>query len=157
MKILSIDGSTKSTGVAIFQNNKLLYYNNITVNNNNVIKRINYMTKKIKEIIQEYNPTIVVMQQVFPEYNQNVYKALIYLQAAIAIMLNQFNLQLTLYVASHWRNIIGIKTGKTIKRKQLKQISIQKVKEQYNIQVNDDIADAINIGRAYYIQHGSAF
>lgn len=33
MRILSIDASTKATGVAILQDNELVYYNCITDNN----------------------------------------------------------------------------------------------------------------------------
>lgn len=41
-----------------------------------------------------------------------------------------------------------MKIIKNIKREQLKQEAIDYVKEKYNIEVNDDIADAICIGDA---------
>lgn len=61
MKLLSIDASTKSTGIAIFDKNKLIHYECIHAENNNKIKRIKKMTKKISELIKKYNPSDIVM------------------------------------------------------------------------------------------------
>jgi Asp/Glu/hydantoin racemase len=60
-------------------------------------------------------------------------------------------------VASHWRAVCGIKTGKGIKREALKQASRNLVKQIYNADVNDDISDAICLGMAYLAEHKSAF
>lgn len=49
---------------------------------------------------------------------------------------------------SSWRASIGIKTGRGIKRTTLKQKDIEFVKEKWNLDVNDDEADAICIGFA---------
>lgn len=40
MKIMSLDVSTKSTGVAIFDNKQLIEYYNFTASSTDVIKRI---------------------------------------------------------------------------------------------------------------------
>jgi hypothetical protein len=45
--------------------------------------------------------------------------------------------------------ICGIKTGTGVRRESLKPQDIAFVKTIYNIEVNDDIADAIGIGHAY--------
>ena len=47
---------------------------------------------------------------------------------------------------SSWRSIIGIRTGRGIKRASLKDKDINFVKDTFNIIVNDDEADAILIG-----------
>ena len=51
--------------------------------------------------------------------------------------------------ASSWRKECGIKTGAGVKRETLKKNDIDFVKKTYNLDVNDDIADAICIGYAY--------
>ena len=53
---------------------------------------------------------------------------------------------------SSWRASLGIKNGRGIKRTTLKQADIDFVKEKYNINVNDDEADAICIGLAQYVK-----
>ena len=158
-QILAIDGSTTSTGIAIYDNTKLIYYTCITASGN-TFSRIIKITDKIKEIYQKYNITNVIMEQVLPEevrHNQATYKALMYLQASIVLMLHQKKQTVQFYTASHWRKICGIKTGRGIKRQELKKISTQLIKQKYGIDVNDDISDAICLGNAYAQQNGSAF
>ena len=50
---------------------------------------------------------------------------------------------------SEWRKVLGIKQGAGVKRETLKAADIQWVKTKFNIDVNDDIADAIGIGFSY--------
>ena len=52
MKIMSLDASTKSTGVAIFENKKLIYYDCITASSTDVIKRIQIVISKLNQILQ---------------------------------------------------------------------------------------------------------
>ena len=162
MKVLAIDASSKSTGIAIFQNTKLIHYECITSSHTDSFQRISVMKDKILKLYKKYRPTDIVMQDVLPQdvkYNQQIFKVLIYLQAAIILSLSwEYNVRhVQLYTASHWRSLCGIKTGRGIKRDTLKKASIQLIKKEYNINVNDDISDAICLGRAYVLQQGSAF
>lgn len=50
---------------------------------------------------------------------------------------------------NHWRAVCKIKTGPGIKRDTLKKASQKLIKDTYNIDVNDDISDAICIGLSY--------
>ena len=160
MKVLSIDASTKSSGIAIFEDNKLIHYECIQATNPNSFSRIWEMVSKIRQIYDKYLPTHVIMEDVLPQdvkHNQSVYKALIYLQAAIVLELYKSQVQIDFYTASHWRSVVGIKTGRGIKRQTLKQASINLIKQIYNVTVNDDTSDAICIGLAYIKQNRSAF
>ena len=159
IKVLAIDGSTTSSGVAIFDNTTLVHYECIAVSGN-TLTRIQKTVKRIRQLYDLYNPTDVIMEEVLPQdvrHNQVTFKALMYLQAAIAIELNKNKQKIQFYIPSLWRKICGIKTGRGIKRETLKQASKNLVKKKYNIDVNDDISDAICIGNAYVLQHGSAF
>lgn len=160
MITLSIDGSTKSTGVAVFEQGKLKYYQCIKASDSNTNKRIKKMINRIKQICEQYKPTDIVMEQILPEdvkYSQNTYKPLIYLQAAVVLGLDELDKKICLYTASHWRSVCGIRVGRGIKREELKKASQRLVQMIYNIQVNDDISDAICLGIAYIKQHRSAF
>lgn len=160
MRTLAIDASSKSTGIALFEQSKLSYYECITASSDDFINRIEKMVKRIRQLYDSYEPDIVIMEQVLPRdvnNNQNIYKILIYLQAAIAIELHRSGVIIDFVVASHWRKQCGIKTGPTMKRKDLKQASQKLVKAIYGIEVNDDISDAICLGIAYLSEHRSAF
>ena len=161
MITFSIDASTKSTGIAIFKQNKLIHYQCIQAHENKSFTRIWKMVERITQLYLQYEPTNIVMQDVLPQdvkNNQQVFKALIYLQAAIVLQLDRLGApEIDLVVASHWRAQCGIKTGKGIRRDQLKKASVRLIKQIYNIEVNDDISDAICIGIAYLSEHRSAF
>ena len=152
MKTLAIDASTKSSGIAIFQQGKLIHYECLIQNDRNVYKRIDNMSNRIVEICKKYKPTNIVMEEVLPQdvrQNQSVYKALIYLQGETITKLGVLGYKVDLCVVGHWRRICRIHTGPGIKRETLKAASQRLVKMIYNINVNDDISDAICLGIAY--------
>ena len=159
LKVLAIDGSTTSSGIAIFDNLELIHYECISTSGD-TLTRIQKTVKRIRQLYDLYNPTDVIMQEVLPEdvrHNQVTYKALMYLQAGIALELNKSRQKMQFYIPGTWRKICGIKTGRGVKRQTLKAASQELVKKKYNIEVNDDISDAICIGNAYVEQHRSAF
>lgn len=157
MITIAIDASTKSTGVAVFRDTKLINIYNFTISYKNVLKRIKFMTDKIEEVYKEYKTPSesfqIVMEQVIPDNlndakwtrNQNTFKALFYLQAAIVLMFDYYNLEVELVGASTWRKWCGIKQGGA-NRDTLKLRDIEFVKKNYDKVVNDDVADAICIG-----------
>ena len=150
--IMAIDGSTKSTGIAIFNGENLVHYECISSTKTDTLARIKLMTSKIKELHQKYEVTEVIMEDVIPEdvhHNDNVYTSLKYLQAAVVLGLHDYGQSVNFYVSSEWRKKCGIRTGRGIKRETLKAADVAFVKSNYNIDVNDDIADAICIGWAY--------
>lgn len=155
MITIAIDASTKSTGVAIFKDKKLIDYKNVIDNNKSVLKRIKFMTDKIEDIYKEYNKEEcqIIMEQVIPDNlndakwtrNQATFKALFYLQAAIVLMFDHYDLEVELVGASTWRKWCGIKQGGA-NRETLKFRDVEFVRKNYGIGVNDDLADAICIG-----------
>ena len=142
MKILSLDLSTKSSGWAVFENDNLIDYGCITSSSTDLIKRIQIMTNGIKEILEKYEINKIIAEEVRPQGgfgagNIQTHRALMWLQAAIAFILydNFKKLTLDFIYPSSWRE-------------SQKELDIQFVKEKFNIDVNDDIADAIGIGYA---------
>lgn len=155
MKLISLDVSTKSTGLAVFNNNKLESYKLITASSTDLINRIQKITKEIKETIEE-NKDIekVVLEEVHIDSedvatkNIATHRALMWAQAAINFMLhdNYPNIIIEYVYPGTWRKTCGIKTGRGVRRDTLKAADIKFVKDKYNIDVNDDIADAICLG-----------
>lgn len=154
MNLLAIDASSKSTGIAIYKHNKLQYYTCITATSSDFLNRIKIMVDSIQKILIE-NPDLeyVVLEQVRQESFVNVqtYKVLMYLQGCLSMMIHQNfkHLQIDFLYPSSWRKTCQIKQGRGVRRQQQKELDIQWVKDHFNIQVNDDIADAIGLGYAY--------
>lgn len=153
MNILALDLSTKSTGWAV-GDDVLLAHGCITKNSKNVIERIISMKNQIIKIIDFYKIDKIILEEVRPEFNSHTGKILIWLQAAVIIAAYQINhsIQYQFIGASEWRAVLSIKQGRGIKRDQLKPKDIAYVKNKYNIEVNDDEADAICIFDSYFLK-----
>lgn len=160
MKVLSIDASTKSSGWAVFDDTMLLDHGCITASSTDLIKRIHKMTQGLEEIIKKYNIETIVLEEVLPDMwgnkktNLTTYKALMYLQAEINVMIhdNGYKVSIEYVYPNEWRAKCGIKTGSGIKREALKAADIKFIYETYGCVVNDDEADGIGIGHAYVHQ-----
>ena len=152
MKVLALDLSTKSAGWAFFDGQKLIDYGCIVTTNSNVLTRISTIVEQLEIVYQRYLPQEVIVEEVLPEdvgHNNAVFKALMYLQGVVAIMFNKYGKKLEFFTASEWRKKCGIHTGRGIKRDILKAADMKFVEDHYKIVANDDICDAILIGRAY--------
>lgn len=153
-KLLALDCSTKATGIAIYGDKQLLGHSVISASSTDVIKRIHKMVDTINQLVTEAGINIVVMEEVIPDHakNINTFKALMYLQAAIVIMLHDEHpgVKLELVYPGSWRSTCGIKTGRGVQRETLKQADIRFANKTYSLNISsDDEADAICIGHAY--------
>ena len=157
MITLALDISTHSTGAAIFNGRELIHYECIAASSTNTFNRIDKIANKIEQLIKEYKPTDVVVEAPLPAdvgHNIDTYRKLTWAQGLIGDMLNKHKLIFnTMYAPNEWRKKVQIKTGPKKIRPKLKAQDIAMVKMLYNIDVNDDIADAILIGRAYTQQY----
>ena len=159
MTIMSIDASTKSTGIAIYKDKELVYYTCLTQSSTDLIKRIKKIVEGIETIAKEYKIDKVILEEVRPQNGQygagniQTHRALMWLQAAIAFMLydNFGKADIEYLYPSEWRKVCGIKQGAGVRRETLKQADINWVKEKFNITVdiNDDEADSIALGYAF--------
>lgn len=154
MKILAIDASTKSSGIAIFEDKTLLGYSTIKASSADLITRIHKMVDTIDALVEQGQIDQIVMEEVIPDpnKNKNTFKALSWLQAAIMIMLHDKHPMVTveLIYPGTWRSQCGIQTGRGIRRESLKEADISKAKEVFCINsLNDDEADACLLGGVF--------
>lgn len=156
MKILALDASTKSTGVALFNDNTLTKYACFTASSTDVIKRIKNIISDLSNFMSENTIDKIILEEVRPEtgINLSTYRALMWLQAAINFMVHEHypKVKIEYVYPNSWRAACGIRTGRGIKREELKKADIEFVKNTYNLTVNDDIADAIGIGHSFIHQ-----
>ena len=155
----SLDLSTKSSGWALFEAGNLKDWGCIASSSTDLIKRIYIMRDGIQEILSKSKIDKIIVEEVRPEGgygvgNQKTHRALMWLQAAIAFMVYDFDkkIEIEYIYPSSWRATCGIKNGRGIVRSTLKEADIAFVKDKYGLDVNDDIADAICIGLAQYLE-----
>ena len=161
MNLLFLDLSTKSTGYAISDDKgSLLTYGLITACSLNNVARIQKIQNQITELIKKYNIEKIVAEDVHPEsygYSDTA-RLLMWLQGSIVLGAHSVNNNINsksieFMQASEWRKNLGIKTGRGIKRENLKPLDIKYVKDTYGIDANDDVCDAICLYTAYFIEH----
>ena len=103
MKILALDLSTKNSGYAIYENQTLISHGCISASGNNLFNRIEKMGIELNAILKNNKIDKAIIEDVYPEdvhNNQSVYKALVYLQGYICILLNKYNIEFSFYNAS---------------------------------------------------------
>jgi len=146
IKILAIDQSTKCSGWSLWENKRLLEYGMLEANKKekNAIERMHEMYFLIKELIRTQNPNYVVVEHVQYQNNQKTYNQLSQLQGVIFSILFERNLGFTLIEPTAWKKFCNIQGRKRVEQKAS---TIQMVKDEYNLEVPEDIADSIGIGR----------
>lgn len=157
MKFIALDLSTKSSGWAIFEDKELLEYGCVTASSNNLLARIDKITKEIEELLKTKGIQKVVLEEVRPEGSSGniaTHRALMWLQGSIAMACHRSKLKkddMILYYPSTWRKECGIVNGRGVKRQTAKKADIEFANKQFGLELtNDDIADAICIGHAYF-------
>lgn len=147
--LVSIDGSTRKTGMALFDGDK--YVDSILIDLSKdkaqTDERISTMGLKIWNQLNQWNPDVVYIEE--PKGHSNI--DLVRKLSEILGMVRAWCItHLAIYreiKPSEWRARLGFKQG-TTKREELKQESMDYVKVRYGLDVSDDEADAICIGVA---------
>lgn len=162
--LLSLDTSSTKTGWAIFKNG--IYKESGVLNWSHVKEtedRLLLMYIDIIQHIDKYEPDILVIEKDIvgsgKRQNMSTINTLVKLIGGVwayCIQLNmdtpmnfqtgEFNIFYIEYTPSEWRKLVGIIAHK---RDECKAASIKIIKDTYNIDVDDNEADAINIGQAY--------
>ena len=163
--LLSLDTSSTKTGWAVFKNgiykeSGVLDWSHIK---DNTEDRLQIMYIDIIQHIQKYEPDILVIEKDIvgsgKRQNMSTINTLVKLIGGIWAYCVQLNMSTPMnlptgefiifyveYTPSEWRSLVGINARK---RDDCKTASIKLIKDMYGKDVDDNEADAINIGQAY--------
>ena len=147
MIYMGIDGSTTSTGVAVFDDKDLLYYDCIKPKSKDWRERISYIADELQEVFKEYDIDTVYIEDVPLKDGKPTIKKLSAVHGAVIALCALNMAKMDAESVSDWRENAGFYDGtrKGLKRDIMKQKAIKEVKELFDIDVNDDIAEAILI------------
>lgn len=148
MKFLALDQALGVSGWAIFDNKTLVAANTFTVSKTAPMeRRLLEIYKNLTDLYHKYEFEKIYFEDIqLQAGNALTYKHLAYAQAAIILWCGHMNMDWSMSAPSHWRKVLGGGFGR--KRAEQKRYAIQLVQNWYNIEVSNDIADAICIGRA---------
>lgn len=145
---MGIDSSTKNTGVSVYTNGILKRFELLTEDNNDSQKRLENMIRRIYETISKYKPDIIAIETPTVCRNPQTQRQLTMIFGAIYGLSVDRDIFFKAYRPSEWRKYWK-DTVMPRKRAELKEWAIQKVKNEFGLEVSDDIAEAILIGGAY--------
>lgn len=143
---LSIDQASTKSGYSVMINGELEVYGLIKATGNSM-DRLFMMTEILEYLIDKYHPDFIGLENV--QYQSNP-QTLILLSKLLGMLENlcySKNIEYNVIAPKTWKSVCGIK-GK--KRKEQKENTVNFVKEHYQIEVIEDIADAISIN--HYIK-----
>ena len=148
--LLSLDTSTTSTGWAIFKDGK--YQESGVIDDFKKMKngheRLKLMTKELLDSIGQLEPDIIVIEKDVVFGNMKVIDMLMKIIGAVYGFCLFNGITYYEFAPSEWRKYVKLQAfGR--KRDEFKKASIKYIKDNLNMEVNDDEADAICIGLAY--------
>lgn len=156
MRLLALDQASRVTGVAIFDDDKLVKYGTFEIKSNQELgKRLTQFLENLDKLYAAYHFDAIAYEDIQLQMgNVETYKKLAYIQAMILFWCEKHEKNLYCLSPSHWRKILKDKYGMSWGRKRVeqKQTAINFIQEHYEKEVDSDTADAICIGCAANIE-----
>lgn len=151
-KLISMDTSSNSTGVAIFVDGVLSRHFLIDLKDiKNTDKRIAAMIKEIYSLFEKEKPDIVVTELTVVTRNAQAQRNLTMILGAIYGKCLENNIWYHSFRPTEWRSLVDTdKKPSGRKRDDYKEWGMEVVNDLYGIHcLTDDVSDAILIGRGY--------
>lgn len=141
-RILALDNATEKMGLSIYDNGKLVYYH-LLVFSGNFDSRLSKIFEVVtKVMIESWQPDYIVMEDIQYQNNYQTYKKLAMLLGVLTVAAKSAKIDYRIIPPVQWRSHYQI-SGK---RDEIKAKAVKLVNTMYNINVIDDIAEAILIG-----------
>lgn len=144
-RVIAFDQATEHFGLSIWDDGKLVFYSLYTFEGA-MINRLVKIKKFVEDVvIKAWQPDFIVMEDIQQQHGAVVtFKILAMLLGIIEVACEENGIQHEVVSPNVWRKYAGT-CGKN--RKEEKLLSVATVKQKFNINVNDDVAEAILIGQ----------
>ena len=143
-RVVAIDNATCNLGLAVFDDGKLVYYRPLHLEGD-TMSRIEKNRNFLEEvIIKKWQPDFIVVEDIQYQNNIGIFKTLAMLLGSTLCSIHKAGIKFEIVLSKVWRAhfMINAKDRMTQKFQ-----SIAKVKEMYNISTNDDVSEAILLGK----------
>lgn len=150
MRIVSLDQSTRCTGYAVFENGQYVESGVVDMSKSKLEtdKRSFEMAKEIWKIIKKYKPDHLILEDTQQQNNIKTVIILARLQGLVMGYAEAHGVKVHILLPSRWRAALSYSQGPKVKRQELKQQSIDYVKEHYGLDLPEDICESICMGVA---------
>lgn len=148
-KILAFDQSTKISAYSLWIDGKYIDVGTIDLHKmKDTSERVRAMGVELCKVIEKYNPTKVVIEEVAQQSNPMTLKLLARIQGVIIGFCAAHNIDTYIVEPSKWRSTLHFKQGSGVKREELKAQAIKYVKDNYGLKLSEDSCEAICINEA---------
>lgn len=146
-RIIACDQATQNFGISVYDDNQLVYFD-VMEFGGDLDRRYANIMKFMENIITNWQPDLVVLEDIQLQQNSyggyNAFKVLAGLLGVLKAVLAKHNIPHTEVLNKVWQAKFMI-SGKD--RATQKKNVTKKVAELFNVNVSDDVADAILIGK----------
>lgn len=143
-RILAIDQGSREMGLALYEDDTLIAWRYAKFSKSlPSTERLYQIAGFIAELVAEWKPDSVTLEEIQYQSNIDTYKRLAKLQGIIEVALFGLGIPSDRLMAATWRSMHKISGT----REQVKSAAIKRVKLYHNLDVNDDVAEAILMGQ----------
>lgn len=150
MKVLSFDQSTRISGWSLFENNKYVCSGVVDMSKSKLAttERSFEMAKRLWKILSKYKPDYLIIEDTQQQNNVQTVITLARLQGMIIGYAEAHDIKVHILLPSAWRKVLGYSQGPKVKRAELKQQSIDYVKNKYKLNLQEDECESCCINEA---------
>ena len=150
MRILSLDQSTKVSGYSFFEDGKYVESGLIDLSKSKLEtpERSFEMAKALWKVIKHYKPEHLIIEETQQQSNVKTVIILARLQGMIIGYAEAHKVKVHIIAPSQWRKTLQCRQGPKVKRQELKQQSIDYVKDNLGLELPEDQAEACCLGMA---------
>lgn len=150
MKIMSFDQSTRCSGYAVFEDDKYVCSGTIDMSKSKLDtdERSFEMAKSLWNVIKQYKPEYLVIENVQQQSGVKTVIILARLQGMIIGYAEAHGVKTHILLPSQWRAELNYSQGPKVKRAELKQQSIDYIKDKYGFDLPEDECEAIALNDA---------
>ena len=147
MRLLSLDQSSKVTGYAVFIDGELKTYGKIDLKDSDVGIRLTQLRKELIKLIMDNDIDYIAFEDIYMDgqkvNNVQTFKVLAEVFGVCYELFTELEIPCEAVLAGTWKSTLGIK-GKT--RPEQKKGAQEYVKTRFQVNVIQDVADALCIG-----------
>jgi len=144
MIYMGVDLSTTSSGIGIFDDDKLIHYECIKPKSKNWEERVGVMFVELDRILKSYPIEHIFVEEIPMKDGKPTLIKLSAIRGAFISACYINNIPFTPRKVNEWRQDCGFYGDgvKGLKREEMKKKAIEEVKNLFDIDVNDDIAES---------------
>lgn len=143
-RIIAIDQASQKIGISIYDDGKLVYYHFVEVTGVFSARLQKVYKFLVEVIIKEWQPNYLVFEDIQYQDNAMTHKLLGMVLGVCVLAAEQYQIEHTEILNKVWQSEFNIAGAARVTQKAN---VMKRVKEYYNLDVTDDVADAILMGQ----------